>query len=236
VTRAQALQDKRDAAEEGRGLGHSSSHFLIQRQPISNPNPRVPQLQVPYYINFRHVAPPASPDHSLGNPGPSGGADRAGYTKVTLKRRMTIAWDNLPPLIENGVRMVPLYIRSANIFFRLEPIEVYISSRYAVDSCPYRVIMQHEYQHVSAFVRIFRKCWATMKREANAIRLPTADSPKNTPEANIGIEQRRITRPLIQSINKVRNIMLEEMRKDRDARDASSAYAKEYAKCPSDEW
>ena len=235
---SESLQQMR--LEDGRGLSRlkiaqNPLPLVIQRQPAGSP-PRL-QLQAPYFINFTNVAPPASPDNSLVNPGPSStGADRAGFVRVTNKPRMSIAWDNLLPAMVGGARTVPLFVRSANIFFRLDPIAVFVSSQYAVGSCPYRVTKEHEYQHVSAFLRIFHRHRETMVRRANAIRLPTEASPKNVLETNIDGEQARIEAPIVQAVKDVRDLIGREARADRNAKDAPAAYARVHARCPRDEW
>jgi hypothetical protein len=209
--------------------------LVIQRQQTGGATPA--RVKSPYYINFTNVVPPPQPDHSQENPGPSSsGADRAGYTSVRLRRRMTVGWDNLPAVIVGGVRMLPLYVRSANIFFRLDPIEVYVSSRYAVGSCPYRVTRRHERSHVSAFLRIFHRHRATMVERANAINLPTAASPRNVPVSNVDAQQNQVMEPVVQAIDDVRDLMVKEMNDDRTAKDTPSAYAQVYAQCPSSEW
>jgi len=51
----------------------------------------------PYYISFLTDKVPSQIDHTKSSPGPSGSrADRAGYTKIRSRARLTFAWDNGP--------------------------------------------------------------------------------------------------------------------------------------------
>lgn len=58
-------------------------------------------------------------NHSQVSPGPPG-SNRAGYTKITLKARMNIRWDNLAMQVDGRV---PFFARSVNIFFSLVDME-----------------------------------------------------------------------------------------------------------------
>lgn len=206
--------------------------------PAASPPAGGPQpAHAPYYISFTHVAPPAAPDHSQENPGPStGSVDRAGYTRVRVKPRMTISWDSLPESEVAGVRTVPMYVRSANIYFHLDPIEVFVSSKYRVGSCPYRVTRQHEYEHVAAFLSIFRQHRETMVRRANAVQLPVVASPRHVPAATVDSEQAQLAAPLVQAVLEVRGLIGSAMRADRNVKDAPASYRAIHASCPLDEW
>lgn len=191
----------------------------------------------PYSVSFTNVAPPASPERSEANPGPSGrGVNRAGYTRVRVQPSMTVSWGTGPAAANGGVPTVPLYVRSANVSFRLDPIVVHVSSRYPVGSCPYRVTAAHEQEHVTAFLAIFHRHRATMVRRANEIPLPNEAAPAQVPEPDIAAEQGRIVEPVAEAVREVRGLIGAEMRADRDAKDAPASYAQVYRRCRPDEW
>jgi len=65
---------------------------------------------------------------------------------------LSIAWDY--GAARAGGKIL-FFARSVNVFFRLDPIKVFVSSDYVVGSCPYRVALQHETDHVEAFCASF---------------------------------------------------------------------------------
>lgn len=195
------------------------------------------QVHDPYFVHFSHAPPPRSPNHSDSSPGPSGGrSDRAGYTHVRNEPRMTVAWDSGSPSTVSGTTLIPLYVRSANIYFRLEPVEIFVSADYPVGSCPYRVTLSHEYEHARAFIRIFRQHRETLVRRVNEIPLPTEDAPRLVPASQVQTMQDRIMAPVAEAIRDVRAIIGKEMRKDRNKRDAPSAYRRVYRQCRPEQW
>jgi hypothetical protein len=201
----------------------------------STPGEGLGQVREPYFVHFSHEAPPQSPDHSDPNPGPPG-ANRAGYTRVRLKPRMTVAWETGQSVNTEEGSQVPLYVQSANIFFQLHSIQVSISSTYEAGSCPYRVTRDHEYEHVHAFLRIFREHRETMVQRVNGIPLPTEEAPRLVPENQVGAEQNRTMEPVVRAIREVQETIRATMEADRRARDAPSAYERVYRQCSSEEW
>lgn len=187
-----------------------------------------------FYVSFVNAAPPATPDHSQSNPGPNrAGANRAGYTRVRNNKRMSIAWDNLPAL--NDGRL-PLFAQSVNIFYRLDPIEVFVSSDYAERSCPYRVTLSHERSHVEAFTRIFHASRATLIAALASVSVPTRNSPIVVDPANVSQIQDEIGERLRQVIIQHTANLVQQLEADRDSKDSSTAYAAVHRQCPSNEW
>ena len=107
----------------------------------------------PYYVSFIHDEIPRTIDHTRSQPGPpGGGSDRAGYTSVTSKARLVIAWDTGA---SGNDRLVPIFARSVNVYFLLTDFLIAISSDYARRSCAYRVTLQHELEaHIYDPIRI----------------------------------------------------------------------------------
>ena len=187
----------------------------------------------PYYVSFQHVWPPAM-HHSLSLPGPSGtGADRAGFTRVRVRKRVTIVWGHGPARADGKI---PLFAHSVNVFFRLDPIEVFISSDYAVGSCPYRVTLRHEMSHVRAFIRIFHSYRQTLIRRLNLISFPTESTPRWVNPGDLTALQTSLGAPVAQAVKDVASDLKAAMEADRNAKDSPSAYAAVYAQCPASEW
>jgi hypothetical protein len=149
---------------------------------------------------------------------------------------MTVAWETGQPVTTDGVRQVPLYVQSANIFFRLHSLHVSVSSRYAVGSCPYRVSLTHEYEHVRAFLRLFREHRETMVQRVNGIPLPTAANPRLVPASQVSTEQDRLMEPVVRAVRDVQATIRAAMEADSRARDTPSAYERVYRQCSPEEW
>jgi hypothetical protein len=67
---------------------------------------------------------------------------------------------------------------SVEVDFSYTKMDVYISSQYPEGSCPYRVILAHENQHVAINQRVLKKYLALMKRAIRRDRsIPTKDRP-----------------------------------------------------------
>ena len=189
----------------------------------------------PYYISFTHVAPPARPDHSQANPGPSGtGANRAGFTRISHRPSLSIAWGRTPT--PNAQGQIGIYVRSANVGFDAHTLTVAISSDYPSGSCPYGVTYAHEYRHAYNFLRIFREHRPTMVQRAEGISLPTMQHPLYVDPAQADVSQEQIAAPLVQAIRDVKSQITADMTTDRNAMDSPDAYAHEYAQCPASEW
>lgn len=187
-----------------------------------------------FYVNFHHARPPEVPDHSQRRPGPNGArANRAGYTRVHLSKRMNIPWDKGPA--QSGGR-IPLFAQSVNVFYRIDPIEVFVSRDYAASSCPYRVTLEHERSHVRDFLGIFRDSYEPLIPELGRVDVPGRNSPRMVEPANVEAMQDAIGQQLRQVILSHSSSLVARMEADRRAKDAPSAYAAAYARCPASEW
>jgi hypothetical protein len=186
------------------------------------------------YTAFVNADPPASPNHSVANPGPTGeGIDRAGYTRVVFRKRMTVAWDS-GAMEQGGV--VPTFIRSVNVFYTLDPIEVYVSSNYPNNSCPYRVTLAHEQGHVWAFLRIFHEARASLVAALEAVDVPTISRPERLPPSDVEARQDAIGELLRQVVLVHSRGVTQRMNADRATRDSIAAYEAEYRRCPPEQW
>ncbi len=189
---------------------------------------------VPYYVSFQNVSPPAIPDQTLSSPGPSElRPDRAGFTRVRVRKHMTIAWGHGSARSDGKI---PFFARSVNIFFRLDPIEVFLSSDYSEDSCPYQVTLEHERSHVRDFLRIFHSYRQPLIRRLNSISFPTENNPLWVTPGNLTSLQETLSNPVVQAIREVANAMKTAMEADRNTKDSPAAYAVVYARCPTHAW
>jgi hypothetical protein len=187
-----------------------------------------------FYVNFQNTTPPNAPDHTQQHPGPGGAAaHRAGFTRVHLGKRMNIAWD-IGPAQSDG--RIPLFAKSVNIFYRLDPIEVHVSSDYATNSCPYRVTLEHERSHVRDFLRIFHSGREPLVSMLEQVAVPTEDVPRFVDSSDVEAVQDEIGEQLRQVILSHSSALVAQMEADRNAKDAPTAYAAVYARCPPNEW
>jgi hypothetical protein len=189
----------------------------------------------PYRVNFIHADVPSTPDHSMQNPGPSGGgANRAGYTQAILKKRLTVEWNNGPARADG---MISLFATAVNVDFELNPITVAISSDYAESSCPYRVTLKHEVEdHVKPYIRIFLSYRSTLVNQLNAIMCPTKTTPAWVRPNGISQYQDALGERLKKTILDVNSKLKAEMDADRKAKDSPDRYKAVYRQCSPDEW
>jgi hypothetical protein len=190
----------------------------------------------PFYVSFSHDAIDVKVDHSRAYPGPPGGpADRAGYTKVTSKPRFTIAWDNAP-LGRDG--RLPIFARSANVYFRLIDYVVAITSDFAERSCAYKATLRHEVDaHIYDPIRIFHSYRDVLIGRLNLIAVPTETAPlrvASTAEATT--RQEAIERTIVQAINETRQDIVRDLKAAKARHDAPDSYGLVYNQCTAKEW
>ena len=190
----------------------------------------------PYYVWFSHDAMPQHIDHSRSQPGPMGGtANRAGYTSVTSRARMTIAWSD-EPVATGG--LIPFYARSVNVYFRLTDFLVAISADFAARSCAYRVTRAHELSaHISDPIRIFHSYRDVLIRRLNAIVVPTQEAPlRLTSRAEAEARQEALGNLISNAIVQTRTELTRALRRARDEHDSADAYRLVYSQCSDAQW
>ncbi len=219
--------------------GNTSVQHMLQREeaPTSEESAASPAGRGSadiMYVSFQNVAPPSAPDHSQLHPGPNGAtANRAGYTRVRIQKRMSIVWGNGSRQADGRV---PLFARSVNVFYRLDPIELYVSSQYAEDGCPYRVTLAHERSHLRDFLRIFHSGRAALLEVFSGVVVPTASAPRLVQPDDIGDVQDEIGVALATVIRTHSTQLAQKMEIDRNAKDTPAAYRILHAQCPASEW
>lgn len=189
----------------------------------------------PYIVNFDHAAVPTTPDQSSSSPGPStGGADRAGYTKAILKKKLSIEWDNGPARADG---MVPMFARAATVSFALDPITVAVSSDYPTHSCPYRVTLKHEIEdHAKSYLKIFLSYKDILISRLNPIAFPTEAAPRWMMPKEIDAFQETLAQQVSMVIKAVASRLVAEMDADRQVKDSPQSYAALYAQCSAADW
>ena len=119
---------------------------------------------------------------------------------------------------------------SVSVELSYTQMDVYVSNQYPEGSCPYRVILAHENQHVDINQRVLAKYLVLMRRALLKDRtLPTKDRPLPASSFENGqkvIAQRveRVVQPLY---DRYKNEVLGENRKI----DTPAAYRRTQAKC-----
>jgi hypothetical protein len=178
---------------------------------------------------------PTAVDHSQSSPGPStSGADRAGFTRVRQRARVSFAWDNGPARADG---MVPFFCRSANVFFWLDDFAVAISSDYPAGSCAYNVTRRHEFEsHLYRPIKIFHSYRDRVIARLNAIVLPTQRAPTWVAPHGIAALQQALEQQVVQAVGAVRQELLQALRRDRDAEDSAASYRLVHNQCSAAEW
>ena len=131
----------------------------------------MPDAPAPYFVHFSADPVPRTVDRSQANPGPANGTHRSGHTQVRAQPRMTVRWEEGPP---RGDGRIPLWVVSANIYFRLQDYVVSISSDYVVGGCADRTTLGHELEsHVRRPMRILFSYRDELARLLRAAPRPT---------------------------------------------------------------
>ncbi len=189
----------------------------------------------PYYVSFVHDRIPQHIDHSRVRPGPPGGAaNRAGYTSVTSKARLTFAWDTGPARADGHVA---LFARSVNVYFRLTDFLVAITSDYAVGSCAYRATRRHELQaHIYDPIRIFHSYRDVLVQRLNHIAFPTQRAPLLVSPDQAQQRQTELEHRIVAVIGQTRQELARDLRQARDRHDSPASYRLVHQQCTAAQW
>lgn len=101
-----------------------------------------------------------------------------------------------------------VWVDSVNISFSYAQMDVYISNQYPEGSCPYRVILNHENQHVAIDQRVLARYRTVIERALRKSRyIPTKARPMSVVSINNGkaiIDARlnRIVNPILEAYKK----------------------------------
>lgn len=189
----------------------------------------------PFYVSFTHDRIPQRVDHSRSQPGPSGSAaNRAGYTSVTSKARLTIAWDAGSSGADGRV---PIYARSVNVYFRLADFVIAISSDFARRSCAYQATLRHELDaHIYDPIRIFHSYRDVLIRRLNAIAVPTQQTPLRVAANQVEFNQAMLERQIVGAIGQTRRELARDLRQARDRHDNAQSYRLVHNQCADAQW
>lgn len=189
----------------------------------------------PFYVSFQTSRVPDSVDHTRSNPGPSTtGVDRAGYTSLKQRARVTFVWDNGQPRNDG---MVPFFARSVNVFFWLDDFIVAVSSDYPAGSCAFNATRRHEFEsHIYRPIKIFNSYRETLVTQLNAIQMPTEQvSLWLRPEA-IASRQEQLESQVAQVVGSLKQQLVQALRTDRESQDSSQSYQVVYDTCSPQDW
>lgn len=189
----------------------------------------------PFYVSFTHDRIPQWVDHSHSQPGPPGGsANRAGYTSVTSKARLTIAWD----AGHSGVNgQIPVFARSVNVYFRLTDFVIAISSDFTRRSCAYQTTLRHELDaHIYDPIRIFHSYRDVLIRRLNTINVPTQQTPLRMAADQVESRQEMLESRIVNAIGQTRRELVRDLRLARDRHDSAESYRLDHNQCTDAEW
>ncbi len=191
-----------------------------------------------FVVSFNEPKIPEAADHSQAQPGPDDGdkANRAGYTRGTTSRSLSIEW------VQGDIRQgqMALYAKAAHVDYAMN-IDIAVSSLFQEASCPYRVTWEHELSHARAFVSIFSavKVHLTGALEHSQTQepiLPTRQTPRLMKVEDIAAFERGMgekIRAVVEDQARVMAALMEDHRRDRDS---PQAYRIDYEKCPAWDW
>jgi hypothetical protein len=69
------------------------------------------------------------------------------------------------------------WVKTLEVRFDLNRMEVFVSNQYPVGSCQYNAVLAHENTHVSINSRLFKKYLAQLRAELARLPLPTSGHP-----------------------------------------------------------
>jgi hypothetical protein len=190
----------------------------------------------PFYVSFSHDQIPQQVDHSRPQPGPAGAtANRAGFTSVTSRARLTAAWDN-GPMGADG--RFPFFALSINVYFRLTDFLIAISSDFVAHSCAYQVTLRHELDaHIYDPIRIFHTYRDVLIRRLNVINVPTREAPfRVASNAEAATRQEEVERLVVDAIGQTRREIVRDLEQARDRHDSSAAYRLVHNQCTDAQW
>lgn len=199
-----------------------------------------------FAVRFHKDPLPKTPIHTQRNPGPKGsGADRAGYTRATIRKQLNVEWN------DGGRRddgQLLFFAEKIQVDYWLDQ-EVYVSSSYGKDSCPYKVTWDHELGHAGAFLKIYGDSQAGLERvlEESLVKTAKPHTPPRigTPRdpmviaydgKEIAKYQAAVERKIRKVIDAHRAYLMRRLEADRDKRDQPAAYHADYAKCSASDW
>jgi hypothetical protein len=157
--------------------------------------------------------------HMMHNPG------------ITIEENELRAGYEFSGLRYSGGRRYCVWAASVKIDFSFTKMDVYISSHYPRGSCPYKVILWHENQHVAIDQRTLEKYRLIMREALMSARdIPTKASPLQVASLRQGkaiVSQRveRIVNPIYESFK-------EEIRAENAKIDTPENYRRTQAMCP----
>lgn len=121
------------------------------------------------------------------------------------------------------------WIKTLNVRFDVNRMDVYISSQYPVGSCQYNAVLGHENTHVSINSRLFKKYLRLVRAQLARVPLPTRKHPwtaATQAQAEADLDGR--IKPIMKRFEE--NFAAEDRRENAKI-DTPASYARTSAKC-----
>jgi hypothetical protein len=101
------------------------------------------------------------------------GWNHPGFTRVTFSPKFSLAINS-----RKTARGEEVWVEGVKVDFSIVRMDVYISTEYPVGSCGYKVILDHENQHVIFHLRTYKKYMALLKRQLErSVKIPVKKRP-----------------------------------------------------------
>ena len=121
------------------------------------------------------------------------------------------------------------WVKTLNVQFKINRMDVYVSSQYPVGSCQYNAILAHENTHVSINQRLFRKYLGFLRSELARAALPTPGHPwtaASQDQAEAALDAR--IKPILKNVEAR---FAAEDRRENAKIDTPASYRRTSAKC-----
>jgi hypothetical protein len=153
---------------------------------------------------------------------------------VTDKARLRLAWDSGPPGPDGRV---PVFLQSANVYFRLTDFLIAISADFAARACAYQATLRHELdRHVYEPIHIFHSYREVLIRRLNAIAAPTASAPLRVVFSDLDAARARTERPIVAAVGLTKRELTRQLQLARDQADSPASYQLVYGQCTEEQW
>ncbi|HVZ81361.1 MAG TPA: hypothetical protein VHE12_11295 [bacterium] len=121
------------------------------------------------------------------------------------------------------------WVKTLNLEFNVNRMEVFVSSQYPVGSCQYRAILDHENTHVAINTRTFKKYLALLKKELSRTALPT--SRRTWTAADQARAQAAVDARIKPILDRIQKEFAAEDRRENAKIDTPASYRRTSAKC-----
>jgi hypothetical protein len=184
----------------------------------------------PLRVNVRSKFPPVSINHDLSAAeltessfhGPQ--SRILGLTTYKLEVKSFANYSAVP----FGERYC-FWVDDIDLPFSYHSMDVYIASNYGEETCPYRVTMEHEQNHVSVARRILERYAPKLEKALSSPLIPTARAP--TLVDSPAEAKKKLKGLYAQLIKPIYLEMMAELKRDQGALDTPEMYRRAFRRC-----